>query len=144
MDDLEFLADDHTLLSSQVIHVLALVRAIEAGRFGLAGLNTEIVRQTEMLSSQLSEHFAFEEVTAFPHLEEKYPEYKSRLGAMLAQHAGVLSAFEAFRSVLDVSPSTANYSQVLALAKISALSGNATPLSPSCSMTWVLAGSSQA
>ena len=118
MDDLEFLAADHTLLSSQVFHVLALVRAIDAGRFGLAGLNAEIVRQTEILSSQLSEHFAFEEVTAFPRLEEKYPKFESRLRAMLAQHAGVLDAFEAFRSVLDVGPTAANLTQLLERGKI--------------------------
>lgn len=128
MDDLEFLADDHTLLSSQVIHVLALVRAIDSGRFGLAGLNAEILRQTEILSSQIAEHFAFEEVTAFPHLEEKYPEFKSRLRAMLAQHAGVHDAFEAFRSVLNVDPTPASVAQVLAQGTIfeAAFEGHAT------------------
>jgi iron-sulfur cluster repair protein YtfE (RIC family) len=128
MDDLEFLADDHTLLSSQVIHVLALVRAIGEGRFSLSGLNAEIVRQTEILHSQLSEHFAFEEVTAFPHLEEKYPQFKSRLRAMLAQHSGVLDAFEGFRAVLNVDPSSANLAQVLERGSIfeSAFEGHAT------------------
>jgi hypothetical protein len=113
MNDLEFLADDHMLLSSQVIHVLALVRAVDSGRFGLAGLNNEIVRQTEMLSGQLAEHFAFEEVTAFPHLEEKYPQFKSRLRAMLTQHSGVLEAFEGFRAGLNADPNSANLSQLL-------------------------------
>ncbi len=113
MDDLEFLADDHTLLSSQVIHVLALVRAIDSGRFGLAGLNAEIVRQTEILRSQLAEHFAFEEVTAFPHLEERFPKFKSRLRAILTQHSGVLEAFEGFRAVLSVDSDPETLAQVL-------------------------------
>ena len=104
MDDIEFLADDHSLLSSQVIHVVALLRAFDAGRYELAGLYIEILRQTEVLQSQLGEHFAYEEVTAFPHLQEKYPEYRSRLQAILAQHAGILQAFEQYRSVLNETP----------------------------------------
>ncbi len=113
MNDLDFLADDHTLLSSQVIHLLALVRAIDSGRFGMAGLGAEIVRQTEILSNQLAEHFAFEEVTAFPRLEEKYPEFKSQLRAMLEQHPGVIKAFEGFQAVLK-DPTPASLAQVLA------------------------------
>ncbi len=101
MDDLDYLADDHTLLSSQVIHVLALLRAIDEGRFGLAELYAEVLRQAEILRAQIAEHFAFEETTSFPHLKEKYPEFRGRLQAMQAQHADVLDAFEAFQSALN-------------------------------------------
>ena len=84
-------------LSSQVIHLVALLRAFDEGRFELAGLYVEILRQTEVLHGQLAEHFAFEEVTAFPHLEEKYPEFRSKLQAMLPQHTGILDTFEEYR-----------------------------------------------
>ncbi len=114
MDDLDFLADDHTLLSSQVIHVVALLKAFDEGRFELADLYVEILRQTELLQSQLAEHFAFEEVTAFPHLQVKYPEYRLRLQEMLAQHADIFNAFEDYRSALTETPFPFDHARLLA------------------------------
>ena len=104
MDDLDFLADDHTLLSSQVIHVVALVKAFCDGQFEMARLDTELARQIELLQKQLAEHFAFEEVIAFPHLQRRYPEFGPKLQAILTQHTGVHKAFERFRSALNQEP----------------------------------------
>lgn len=84
--------------------MVALLKAFDEGRYELADLYIEILRQTEVLQSQLAEHFAFEEVTAFPHLQAKYPEYSLRLQEMLAQHADIISAFEDYRSALNETP----------------------------------------
>ena len=114
MKDLEFLADDHTLLSSQVVHVVALLNAFEGGQFPLARLHTEILRQSEILRNQLAEHFAFEEVTAFPHLEEHFPAYKAELRGVLAQHDSVLVAFEYFWSALNEDPNQLKRAELIA------------------------------
>ncbi len=114
MDDLNFIADDHALLSSQVIHLVALLKASDEGRFELAGLDNEILQQTEILQSQLAEHFAFEEVTAFPHLLARYPKYSSRLRALLAQHDDIRLVFEDYRSALDDTPFPFDHARLLA------------------------------
>jgi hypothetical protein len=104
MDDLELLSDDHTLLGAQVIHVVALVKSRGEGHYETAALFAEIVRQTELLGSQLVEHFAFEEETAFPRLNHKYPAIGARLQILLTQHAEVLAAFNELRSAIRGEP----------------------------------------
>ncbi len=114
MEDLDFLADDHTVLGSQVIHVVALLRAYGEGRYVMARIDAEIVRQAEILQSQLAEHFAFEEVTAFPRLGVMFPQFKSRLQAMLDQHAVVFEAFELLSSALNAEPAQLNPADLVA------------------------------
>ena len=116
MDDLDFLSDDHTFLGSQVIHVVALLKVFCEGRFVMAHLHGEAIRLTEALQSQLAEHFALEEVTAFPYLGETYPEVKPRLRALLAQHHDIFAAFEQLRSALNEEPSQLDRAQLLATA----------------------------
>ena len=115
MDDLNFLADDHTLLSSQVIHVVALLRVFCEGQFEMARLDTELARQTEVLQKQLAEHFAYEEVIAFPQLQRRYPEFGPRLQAMLTQHTGVHEGFVRLRSALNQDPSQSDHGNLLLL-----------------------------
>jgi|SRR5664280_236139 len=116
MDDLELLSDDHSLLSSQVIHVVALLQAIVEGRFEAAALNSEIIRQTDLLQGQLVEHFEFEEKTAFPRLQERFPEFSSQLEAFLAQHDQILKAFEELQSNLNLELSQLNHVSVFSKA----------------------------
>ena len=102
MDNLELLADDHLVLSSQVLHVVALLGALVEGRFAAAPLYSEIVRQTDLLYVQLVEHFEFEEITAFPPLKEQFPALAPRLQTFLNQHDRILEAFKEMRSELEL------------------------------------------
>jgi hypothetical protein len=67
---------------------------------------------------QLAEHFALEEVMAFPHLEEKHPELAVRLEGLLVQHDCILDAFEQFYALLNQEPSTESRAEVLARGRI--------------------------
>jgi iron-sulfur cluster repair protein YtfE (RIC family) len=98
---LKLLLDDHALLSSSVIHVVALVRRFAVGRFEAAGLQMEIARQVELLREQLVQHFEFEETTAFPHLEEVFPAYQEQFQQFVAHHDGILRVFEIVRTELS-------------------------------------------
>ncbi len=100
MDDLELLSDDHSLLGSQVVHLVAMLRTLVEGDFETGPLHSEINRQAQLLSSQLVEHFEFEEITAFPRLEQRFPKLSSQLQALTAQHDEILEAFEAMRADL--------------------------------------------
>ena len=115
MEDLDVLADNHTLLGSQIIHLVALLRVFSEDRFVMAHLHGEALRLTEILQRQLAEHFALEEVTAFPQLGESYPEIRPRLRALLAQHDGVFEAFDQLRLALNEDPSKLDRAQFLAL-----------------------------
>jgi hemerythrin-like domain-containing protein len=101
MDVLKLLVDDHALLSSSVIHVVALVRRFAAGRFEAAGLQVEIVKQVELLHEELVHHFEFEETTAFSRLEELFPLHRVQLQNFIAQHDGILRVFEIVRTELS-------------------------------------------
>lgn len=101
MEELKLLLDDHALLSSSVIHVVALVRRFAVGRFEAAGLQAEIVRQVELLHEQLVHHFDFEETTAFSRLEELFPTYREQFQNYVAQHDGILRLFEIVRTELS-------------------------------------------
>lgn len=116
MDDVQFLADDHALLSSQVIHVVALVRAATEKRFELAELRSEIARQADILHDQLAEHFDFEETTAFLRLEEIFPAYAVKLQQFSAEHDSIMQAFDEFRTELRVAPANREESSLLAKA----------------------------
>lgn len=116
MDDVQFLADDHALLSSQVIHVVALVRAATENRFELAELRSEIARQADILHDQLAEHFDFEETTAFPRLEEIFPAYAVEFQQFSAEHDSIMQAFDEFRTELRVAPANWDESSLLAKA----------------------------
>ncbi len=118
MGDLEFLADDHKFLNLQITRLMGLLNAFDGGRFERAGLLAEIRQQTVILQSELVEHFAYEEVTAFPHIKEGFPEFGARLQTMLAQHADVLEAFEGFLAVLNQYPFPQNPAEVLAQGTI--------------------------
>ncbi len=100
MAEPNFLTDDHTLLGLQVFHVMALVRVYEDWQSEIDHLHLEIIRQADILQQQIAEHFAFEEMTAFPHLEERYPDFGARLDSILTQHDAVLDAFDKLHSVL--------------------------------------------
>ena len=100
MDELELLHDDHSLLSSQVVHVVTLIKSLKDSGHIAASHFSEVLRQMEILRQQLLEHFAFEEEEAFPRLDDKYPTIRFKLEQLQAQHDGVLVAFEALRSVL--------------------------------------------
>jgi iron-sulfur cluster repair protein YtfE (RIC family) len=100
MHDLELMHDDHSLLSSQVVHVVTLVKSLEEGSHIAATHFSEVLRQMEILRQELLEHFAFEEEEAFPRLDGEYPTIRPQLEQLQAQHARVLAAFEALRSVL--------------------------------------------
>lgn len=113
-DDLELLSDDHTLLGSQVIHVVALLKSLSEARLDSAALLAEIMRQIELLGSQLAEHFAFEEVTVFPQLTHRYPAIGPRLQNLLAQHAEVLAAFNGLISAIPGDLESPNYSDTIA------------------------------
>ena len=67
----------------------------------------------EVLQKQLAEHFAFEEVIVFRHLQQRYPEFKPSLQAILAQHTGVHEAFVRLRSALNQNPSQLDYANLL-------------------------------
>jgi iron-sulfur cluster repair protein YtfE (RIC family) len=100
MDELELLHDDHSLLSSQVVHVVTLIKSLEDGGQIAASHYSEVLRQMEILRQQLLEHFAFEEEEAFPRLDDKFPKVHSKLEQLQSQHDSVLTAFEALRSAL--------------------------------------------
>jgi hypothetical protein len=116
MDDLILLSDDHCLLSSQVTYVVALLRATIGGRFEAAVLYSEIIRQMELLHGQLVAHFELEEITAFPQLEEQFPETSSQLQTFLAQHDQILKAFEELRSNLKRELSQLNHVNIFSKA----------------------------
>jgi len=107
MDDLELLLDDHSLLSSQVVHVTALVRTLEQDTSVTSPLCSEISRQVEILRQQLLEHFAFEEAQAFPRLQEKFPHVTSDLQELGGQHAVILDALDAVQTALKANPEPA-------------------------------------
>lgn len=86
MTDLKILTDDHAVLGSQVVHVMSLLKAFDEEQPNLSNSQVEVIRQADILQNQLAEHFALEEVMAFPHLEERYPELAARLEALLVQH----------------------------------------------------------
>ena len=100
MDDLDLLHDDHALLSSQVVHVVTLIKSLGDNRGAGGSLISEVLRQTELLRQQLLEHFAFEEEEAFPRLDDRYPAIKTKLQQLQEQHERVLASFEELRSVL--------------------------------------------
>jgi len=60
------------------------------GRFELALVHVEAIRQSNRLYAQLVEHFDFEETTASPRLEAVFPKYADRLRQYLDQHDGIL------------------------------------------------------
>ena len=99
MDDLELLHDDHALLSSQIVHVIALIKSLEGGQSSAVALVSEVLRQLEILRQQLHEHFAFEEEEAFSRLSDQHPAYKERLQHLIEQHDQILAAFEELRSI---------------------------------------------
>ena len=101
MQDLKLLLDDHTLLSSSVIHVVALVRRLAEGRFEATALRAEIVRQADLLHEQLVDHFDFEETSAFPQLEELFPAHVGELQEFVSKHDGILQTFDALRTELS-------------------------------------------
>ena len=100
MDDLELLHDDHTLLSSQVVHVVSLIKSLGDGQNPGVSLISEVLRQMEILRQQLLEHFAFEEEEAFPLLGDRYPAIRTKLQRLQEEHERVLAAFDDLRSVL--------------------------------------------
>ena len=100
MDDLDLLHDDHTLLSSQVVHVVSLIKSLSDGQAPGVSLISEVLRQMEILRQQLLEHFAFEEEEAFPHLADRYPATRTKLQQLEEQHERVLATFDDLRSVL--------------------------------------------
>ncbi len=118
MADLKILTDDHALLGSQVNHVMSLLKAFAEGQSEITNLQIEVLRQTDMLQNQLAEHFALEEVMAFPHLEDEHPELAARLEGLLVQHDYILDTFEQFYAVLNEEPSTESRAEVLARGTI--------------------------
>ena len=104
MDDFELLHDDHSLLSSQVVHVIALIKSLGDNHQPSVPLFSEIIRQMGILRNQLLEHFAFEEEEAFPRLDDKYPTIRARLHQLLEQHDKVLAAFDDLRAALRAEP----------------------------------------
>jgi hypothetical protein len=97
MNDLDLLHDDHLLLSSQVVHVSSLIESMDA-RLSVS-LQSEVLRQIEILRQQLQEHFTFEEEEAFPRLRDKYPTFQGDLQRLLEQHKNILSALEELRAL---------------------------------------------
>lgn len=102
MHELKLLSDDHALLSSTVIHVVALVRRVAAGRFEAANLPIETTRQAEQLHEQLARHFDFEETSAFPQLESLFPECREGFQRFVAEHDAILQALELLCTALAV------------------------------------------
>lgn len=98
MIDLKLLTDDHTLLASQVVHIVALLRAVVEGQFQETKLHSELAHQIEVLHGQLIEHFEFEEDVAFPQLGAQFPNVASQLQGFVAQHDQILDALEELRS----------------------------------------------
>lgn len=102
MEMLALLSDDHALLSSDVLRLVALVRAFAEGRFGRTHLHCEIRRQSNVLRGQLTEHFDFEESTAFPHLASTFPDAEPQLRRLIQDHDRVMETFETFRTELEL------------------------------------------
>jgi iron-sulfur cluster repair protein YtfE (RIC family) len=100
-DDLKLLLDDHTLLSSSVIHGVALVRRLAAGRFEATALHAETSRQVELIREQLIQHFEFEEAKAFPRLEVLFPAQADALQQFVAEHDGILQTLDLLRTDLS-------------------------------------------
>jgi iron-sulfur cluster repair protein YtfE (RIC family) len=105
MLDLKLLADDHTLLASQVVHIVALLGAVVEGQFHETNLQSELAHQIELLRGQLIEHFEFEEDVAFPRLAAQFSSAGAQLRGFVTQHDQILDALEELRSALrsDVS-----------------------------------------
>lgn len=118
MANLKILTDDHALIGSQVIHVMSLLKAFAEEQSETSNLHVEVLRQADMLQTQLADHFALEEVMAFPHLEEGHPELAARLEGLLVQHDYILDVFEQFYAVLGEEPSTESRAEVLARGRI--------------------------
>ena len=118
MTDLKVLTDDHAVLGSQVAHVMSLLKTFDEEQPNRPNLQVEVIRQANKLQNQLAEHFALEEVMAFPHLEERYPELAARLESLLVQHDYILDTFEQFYAVLNGEPSLGNHSEVLSTGAI--------------------------
>jgi iron-sulfur cluster repair protein YtfE (RIC family) len=88
----ELLSDDHALLKSQVCRAVALLKVhVEAG-LEESSSELEAIRQLDVLSDQLVEHFEFEENTVFPELEAQFPEQCSQVEEFRLQHEQVLHA----------------------------------------------------
>ncbi len=113
MNDFELLHNDHALLSSQVVHVVALVKALEQGTTSTASLFAELARQMELLQQQLREHFAFEEAQAFPQLRIARPDMAPALEPLHQQHAIILEAFEKLLTCVNSSEPDWNAAAVL-------------------------------
>jgi iron-sulfur cluster repair protein YtfE (RIC family) len=118
MTDLKVLTDDHAVLGSQVAHVMSLLKAFDEEQPNRPNLQVDVIRQANILQNQLAEHFALEEVMAFPHLEDRYPELAARLEALLVQHDYILDTFEQFYAVLNGQPSLGSCSEVLSTGAI--------------------------
>jgi hemerythrin-like domain-containing protein len=116
MIDLELLTDDHTLLASQVVHIVALLRAVVDGQFQEAALLSELGRQVELLHSQLIKHFEFEEDVAFPRLEAQFPNLDSKLQGFIMQHDQILDALDGLRSTLKGAVSLPAHAELLSKA----------------------------
>jgi hemerythrin-like domain-containing protein len=112
MNLVSLLSDDHSLLSSDVFRLVALVRAVAEGRFGKAHLQDEIRKQSNVLRAQLIEHFDFEESTAFPRLMSAIPAVETRLHRLIQEHDRILETFEVFRADLE-SDSSARVTETL-------------------------------
>lgn len=94
MDDLELLHNDHVLLGSQVVHVVALLKSLERNPSSAAPLFAELTRQVELLRHQLVEHFAFEEAQSFPTLAANFPQLCPQLEHLRQQHGLLLRVFD--------------------------------------------------
>ena len=116
MDDIALLSDDHSLLRSQVIHAMALLKSFVEGGSEAAPLYMEVIRQTNLLHDQLVEHFEFEEETAFPKLEEQFPTFTPQLRTFLGQHDQILESLEELRSALKFELSQLKQVSVLSRA----------------------------
>ncbi len=116
MDDLELLSDDHSLLRSQVIHAMALLKSLLEGGIESATLYSEIVGQMDLLHAQLVEHFEFEEEIAFPKLEERFPMFMPQLQTFLGQHDQILEALEELRLALKLNFSQLEHGSALSKA----------------------------
>jgi hypothetical protein len=93
----ELLSDDHSVLMSQVRHAVALLSAhVEAGLEGSSS-ELEAIRQLDMLTDQLIEHFEFEENTLFPELEAQFPEQRSQFGVFRMDHEQILLALRSLQ-----------------------------------------------
>ncbi len=101
MDDVELLHNDHALLGSQVVHVVALVKSVDQNPSSAIPLFTELTRQMALLRQQLIEHFAFEEAQSFPRLAASFPDASPRLDQLRQQHGLILGVFDQLVAALQ-------------------------------------------